>query len=114
MSEESIAGWLNHVRKAGASCIPALQLLHVAVHETASGYGFFDHARGSFAVPDRRLAKTDADVMETPEVTIRQIGIAFPDVVDRLVHPVLLIFLSSLQDAATMHVAEQLVTCTLQ
>ncbi|MDE3004978.1 MAG: hypothetical protein OXU39_02670 [Gemmatimonadota bacterium] len=86
----------------------------MAVRETASGDGFFNHAGGGFAVPDRRLAETDADIMETPEVTIRQIGIALPDVVDRLVHPVLLIFLSSLQDAAAMYMTEQLVTCTLQ
>jgi hypothetical protein len=48
------------------------------------------------------------------EIAVREIGIALPDVVDRLVHPLPLIVLGGLDHAAAVDVAEQLVACAVQ
>ena len=63
---------------------------------------------------DGRLAKTDPDLVETTEIGIRQIGITLPDIIDRLVHPLPLIILGSLEDATPVNVTEQLVTGPIQ
>ena len=60
------------------------------------------------------LAETDSDLMEVPEIRIRQIGVPFPDVVYGLVHPVALVFFGGLQDAAPVDVAEELVPRPIQ
>lgn len=62
---------------------------------------------------DRRLAEADADLAETSKIAIGQIGVAFTDVVDGLVHPVLLVFNLGMQHTATIDMAEQLVACPL-
>jgi hypothetical protein len=61
-------------------------------------------------VCDGGLAKTNADLVEITEIDIGQIGITLPDVIDRLIHPVALIFFCGLEDTATVNVTEQLVT----
>ncbi len=62
----------------------------------------------------RRLAETGADLMQSAQIRIRQIGIALPDVVDRFIHPVTLIFRLSLQNTAAVHVTEQLITGSIK
>jgi len=66
------------------------------------------------AMCDGGLAETDADRVETAQIRITQIGEPLPDVVDRLVHPVLLIFLFRLENSAAVNVTEQLVTRSVE
>lgn len=63
---------------------------------------------------DGRLAKTDADLVKTLEIRIRQIGIPLTDIVDRFIQPVALIFLCGLEDTAAVDVTEQLVTRSVE
>ncbi len=63
---------------------------------------------------DCRLAKTDADLVKALEIRIRQIGISLTDVIDRLIHPVALIFSRSLKDTASVHVTEQLIAGSIK
>jgi hypothetical protein len=65
-------------------------------------------------VRDGRLTEADADLVQTPEIRVRQIGIALPDVIDRLIHPVSLIILCGLEHTAAVHVTEQFVTGTIK
>ncbi len=113
-SHRSFHELLPNASRVGARCAPTLDLLRTAGWDGVSGDGFLNHARRCFAVGDRRLAKTTSDLVQTTQIDIRQIGVALPDVVDRLVHPVPLIFFSSLQDPATVHMAEKLIPCPLQ
>jgi hypothetical protein len=52
--------------------------------------------------------------MKAPELQVRQIGVTLTQVFDRLVHPLELIFLTSLQNTAAVDVAEQLVPRAIQ
>jgi hypothetical protein len=76
------------------------------------GYGCVLHLLSSVVrtVCDGRLAETDANLVKTLEVAIREIWIPLADIVDRLVHPLTLIFFSSCEDPAAIDVTEQLVT----
>lgn len=63
---------------------------------------------------DGRPAEPDADLVETAQIRVRQIGIPLPDVVDRLIHPMALVFLRGLQNTAAVDVAEELVPRPIQ
>jgi hypothetical protein len=65
-------------------------------------------------VRDRGLAEADADRVQSPQIAIAQVGIALPDVLDGLVHPLPLVLLGGLEHAAAVDVAEQLVACAVQ
>lgn len=70
--------------------------------------------RARRTVCDRRLAESNTDLVKATQIRVGQIGVPLTDVVDRLVHPVPLIFFFGLQDAAAMYVAEQLVTGSIE
>jgi hypothetical protein len=55
---------------------------------------------------DRGLTKADAHCVELLEVTVGEIREPLTQVFDGLGHPLLLVIGSSLQDAATIDVAE--------
>lgn len=63
---------------------------------------------------DGRLAKTNADLVKIFQIRIAQIGITLPNVVDGLVHPVLLIFDFRPKNSTAMHMTEQLVTGSIK
>lgn len=66
------------------------------------------------SVRDGRLAKTDADLVKALQVQIRQIGKTLPDVVNRFIDPVALIFLRGLKDPAAVDMTEQFVTGSIK
>jgi hypothetical protein len=61
------------------------------------------------ALPDRRLAEPCPDLPETLQVHVVQVGVTLTYIFDRLVHPLALIVLASLEDAAPVDVAEQFI-----
>jgi len=65
------------------------------------------------ALPDRRLAEPHPDLPETLQVHVVQVGLPLTYIVDRLVHPLTLIVLRSLEDAAPVDVAEQFIARTI-
>jgi hypothetical protein len=80
-------------------------------HARSSDRGILHGLRGtSRTVCDGRLAKTNTDLVKVLQIRIAQIGITLTNVVDGLVHPLLLIFDFRLKNSTAVHVTEQLVT----
>ncbi len=76
-------------------------------------FTFHDGLRAGTA-RDGGLAETKSDTMELVEVTISKIGVPLGKVVDRLRHPDFLVVGGRLEYAATVDVAEELVTSPVQ
>ena len=63
---------------------------------------------------DSRPEKTNPDLVKVFQIGIGQVGITLTDVVDGLVHPVLLIFDFRLKNSTAVNVTEQLVTGSIK
>lgn len=63
---------------------------------------------------DGRLAESNTNLVKSTQVGVGQVGVTFPDVIDRLVHPVPLIFFFGLEDTAAMYVTEQFITRSIE
>ncbi len=52
--------------------------------------------------------------MQALEIAIAQVRVALTDIVDGLVHPVALIFLSGLENATAVDMTEEFVACAIE
>src|SRR4051812_42580587 len=61
------------------------------------------------AMGDGGPAEASPDPVQLTQVRVREVGVPLADILDRLVHPLLLIFSTRLENSAAIDVAEQLV-----
>jgi len=98
--------------------------LNLGTFENAPHWGGLDglNGLGSFSsflrvsrttMGDRRAAEADPYHVKFSEIGVAEVGITLSEVFHRFIHPVLLIFFGSMDDATAVDVAKKLVPSTI-